>query len=342
VSAPATVRAAVLVRAGEVVVEQRPTPHPAPGEVAIQVHAVGVCGSDTHYYDHGRIGRFVVENPLVLGHEAAGVIVELGEGVTDRWVGQRVSIEPGVPDLTCPQCLAGAYNLCPNMQFHATPPVDGTFTEQVVVHAAFTHPVPAGMSDNAAALLEPLSVGVWACRKAGVSPGDRVLVTGAGAIGLVCLQTAIAFGATEVTVSDVNPHRLALATDLGATKIVDASAITPWSGDPPTVLLECSGNAQATRWGIRLLGLGGRAVLVGMGGESLDLPLSVVQERELHVSGVFRYANTWPTAIDLVATGRVDLDRLVTSTFALADVQHALTAARDDPRSVKAVVLPQT
>jgi L-iditol 2-dehydrogenase len=335
-------RAAVLLGPGEVTLQDRPVPRPAHGEVAVQVVAVGVCGSDTHYYDHGRIGRFVVEQPLVLGHEAAGVIVELGEGVTGRYVGQRVSIEPGVPDMMCPQCLSGAYNLCPHMRFHATPPVDGTFTERVVVHAAFTHPVPDTMSDNAAALLEPLSVGVWACRKAGVSPGDRVLVTGAGAIGLVCLQTALAFGATEVTVSDVNPHRLALATDLGATQVVDASAATSWSGDPPTVLLECSGNAQATRWGVGLLDLGGRAVLVGMGGESLDLPLSVVQERELHVSGVFRYANTWPTAIDLVATGRVDLDRLVTSTFTLADTAHALTAARDDPRSVKAVVLPQT
>jgi L-iditol 2-dehydrogenase len=334
-------RAAVLVRAGEMVIEQRPAPRPAPGEVIVRVDAVGVCGSDTHYYDHGRIGRFVVDSPLVLGHEAGGVIIELGAGVTDRRVGQRVSIEPGVPDLTCPQCRSGAYNLCPNMRFYATPPVDGAFTEQVAVHAAFAHPVPEDMSDNAAALLEPLSVGVWACRKAGVSPGDRVLVTGAGAIGLVCLQTALAFGATEVTVSDVNPHRLALARELGATQTVDASTTNPWSGAPPTVLLECSGNAEATGWGLRRLAAGARAVLVGMGGDSLDLPLSVVQERELHVTGTFRYANTWPTAIDLVSTGRVNLDRLVTSTFGLADAPAALTAARDDARSVKAVVLPQ-
>ncbi len=337
----ATVRAAVLVRPGAVVLAERDAPRPTPSQVVVRVDAVGVCGSDTHYFDHGRIGRFVLAEPLILGHEAAGVIVEVGSDVTTRHVGQRVSIEPGVPDMTCPQCLSGSYNLCPDMRFFATPPIDGAFVEQVAVHAAFAHPVPDTMSDDAAALLEPLSVGVWACRKAGVGPGDRVLVTGAGAIGLVCLQTALAFGATAVTVSDVNAHRLELAGALGASRVVDAAAPDAWSGASPTVLLECSGNAGATGWGLRQLEPGGRAVLVGMGGDSLDLPLSVVQERELHVTGTFRYANTWPTAIDLVTTGRVDLDRLVTASFPLAEAARALTAARDDARSIKSVVRPQ-
>ena len=186
-------------------------PQPGQGEVVVRVGSVGVCGSDTHYYEHGRIGRFVVEEPLVLGHEAAGEVTEVGPGVTRLTVGQRVSIEPGVPDLTCEQCLAGRYNLCPNMRFFATPPFDGALAEYVVVHEAFAHPVPENVSDDAAALLEPLSVGIWACRKARVTAGDRVLVTGAGPIGLVCVQAALAFGATEVVVSDVNPARLALA-----------------------------------------------------------------------------------------------------------------------------------
>jgi L-iditol 2-dehydrogenase len=337
------VRAAVLRSPGDVVVEERPRPRPGPGEVVVRVRSVGVCGSDTHYYDHGRIGHFVVDAPLVLGHEAAGEVADVGPDVSSLSVGQRVSIEPGVPDLTCEQCLAGRYNLCPAMRFFATPPVDGALAEYVVVHQAFAHPVPDSIDDDAAALLEPLSVGIWACRKGGVTAGSRVLITGAGPIGLVSVQAALAFGATEVVVSDVNPARLALAQDLGATEILDArtSSVTDLSR-PPGVLLECSGHPPAINQAIRALDRAGRAVLVGMGGDEVALPLSVVQERELTVTGTFRYAGTWPTAIALVASGRVDLARLVTGVFRLDDTEAALTAGRDDPRSVKAVVHPQT
>jgi L-iditol 2-dehydrogenase len=337
------VRVSVLRGVGDVALIERPTPEPGPGEVVVRVASVGVCGSDVHYYDHGRIGQYVVEQPLVLGHEASGVVTALGAGVSSPAIGQRVSIEPGVPDLVCEQCLAGRYNLCPGMRFYATPPIDGAFAEYVVVHAAFAHPVPDSISDDAAALLEPLSVGIWACRKAGVTAGSRVLITGAGPIGLVSVQAARAFGATDIVVSDVNPARLALARDLGATQVLDArTADVQDLPRPPDVLLECSGHPAATVAGIRALAPAGRAVLVGMGGDELPLPLSVVQERELEVTGTFRYAGTWPTAIALVAAGRVDLDRLVTGSYALGEAEDALTAGRRDPHSVKVVVHPQT
>src|SRR3954463_11042940 len=336
-------RAAVLHGPGEVVLEERPVPRPGPAEVVVRVRSVGVCGSDTHYYDHGRIGSFVVEAPLVLGHEAAGEVTELGPGFTRLTVGQRVSVEPGVPDLTCEQCLAGRYNLCPNMRFFATPPIDGAFAQYVVVHAAFAHPVPDGLSDDAAALLEPLSVGIWACRKGGVTAGSRVLVTGAGPIGLVGGQAALAFGATEVVVSDVNPARLAIARELGATDVVDArTASVTDLPRPPDVLLECSGHPPAIAPALRALDRAGRAVLVGMGGDEVAVPLSVVQERELEITGTFRYAGTWPTAIALVASGRIDLDRLVTGTYGLHQAEEALTAGRRDPQTVKVVVHPQS
>jgi L-iditol 2-dehydrogenase len=336
-------RAAVLREPGHVVIEQRPIPQAGPGEVLVRVRAVGVCGSDTHYYEHGRIGRFVVEAPLVLGHEAAGEVTELGPGVTRLVVGQRVSIEPGVPDLTCGQCLAGRYNFCPNMRFFGTPPVDGAFAEYVVVHQAFAHPVPPSVSDDAAALLEPLSVGIWACMKARVTAGSRVLVTGAGPIGLVNVAAALAFGATEVVVSDVNPARLALAAELGATTVIDVreTSITDLHR-PPEVLLECSGHPPAIGEAIRALDRAGRAVLVGMGGDEILLPLSVIQEREIELTGTFRYAGTWPRAIALIAAGRIDLDRLVTGSYRLDQAQEALTAGRRDQRSVKVVVHPQT
>jgi L-iditol 2-dehydrogenase len=335
-------RAAVLRGAGDVGIEDRPVPRAGPGEVVVRVRSVGVCGSDTHYYDHGRIGSFVVEAPLVLGHEAAGEVAEVGPGVTRVAVGQRVSVEPGVPDMSCQQCLAGRYNLCPNMRFFATPPIDGAFAEYVVVHEAFAHPVPDSIGDDAAALLEPLSVGLWACIKGHVTAGSRVLVTGAGPIGLVAVQTALAFGATEVIVSDVNPARLALARELGATETVDARerSVADLSR-PPQVLLECSGHPPAISEAIRALDRAGRAVLVGMGGDEVPLPLSVVQERELELTGTFRYANTWPRAIALVASGRIDLDRLVTGTYRLDQAGDALTAGRRDQRTVKVVVHPQ-
>src|SRR5215208_1148824 len=215
-------RAAVLHAPGEIRIEERERPSPGPREVLVKITAVGVCGSDVHYYEHGRIGPFVVEAPLVLGHESAGRVVELGEGATRHAVGDRVALEPGVPCGRCRECRAGRYNLCADVRFFATPPVDGAFAEYVTIHEDFAFGLPDSLSDQEGALMEPLSVGVWACRKAEVSAGDRVLVTGAGPIGQLAMQCALAFGATEVTVSDVNPHRLELARRTGATQIVKA------------------------------------------------------------------------------------------------------------------------
>lgn len=341
-----TTRTAVLLEPGTIEVQDRPRPQPGPDEVLVQVTSVGVCGSDTHYYTHGRIGSYAVTAPLVLGHEAAGVVVGVGEGVAPARVGQRVSIEPGVPCRECEQCLAGRYNLCPDMVFHATPPVDGSLSEVIVHHHAFAHPVPDEVGDDAAAMVEPLSVALWAARKAAVGPGDRVLVTGAGPVGLLCAQVARVAGAVEVVVVDVNPHRLAVAAAHGATDTVDAREMSlsdRYAGRPaPHVLLECSGHPGPTLAGLGSLAPAGRAVLVGMGGDTLDLPVSLVQERELLVTGVFRYANTWPTAIALVASGQVQVDDLVTGHFRLDQTAEALTAASDDPRSIKSMIHPQT
>jgi L-iditol 2-dehydrogenase len=209
-----------------------------------------------------------------------------------------------------------------------------------VMPAAFVHPVPDNVSDDAAGLVEPLSVGVWACRRAGVTPGATVLVTGAGPIGLIAAQTARAFGAETVTVTDVNPHRLGLAERLGLRGVNVAETPLADAGTRPDVLLECSGNARATWDAVSTVARAGRVVLVGMGGDEVRLPLSYVQDRELVITGAFRYANTWPTAIGLVASGRVDLDAMVTGHYALDEVESALTASRSDPMMVKAMVTP--
>lgn len=335
-------RAAVLQGVGKIKLEERPRPEPGPREVLVRVASVGTCGSDVHYYEHGRIGDFVVDSPLVLGHEPSGTVVVSGPGVGRHRVGQRVSVEPGVPDFTCPQCRAGRYNLCPRMRFFGTPPIDGAFCEYVVTHEEFAHPVPDTLSDDAAALIEPLSVGVWACRKARVEPGTRVLITGAGPVGLLCMQTALAFGATDVLITDVNSVRLGVARDLGASETLDVRETrVSDSGFEPDVLLECSGHPAAIGEAIRAVGRAGRVVLIGMGGDEIPLPLSHVQTRELEVTGTFRYAGTWPAAIALAAAGRVQLDALVTGHYGLADVEQALTAGTRDPKLVKAVVRPQ-
>jgi L-iditol 2-dehydrogenase len=313
-------------------------PEPGPREVLVEVTAVGVCGSDVHYYEHGRIGDHVVRAPLVLGHEAAGRVAAAGAEVTGHAVGDRVALEPGVPCGRCRECRAGRYNLCAEVVFFGTPPVDGAFADYVTIHEDFAFTLPDSLSDDAGALMEPLSVAVWACRKAGVSAGDRVLVTGAGPIGLLAMQVARAFGATQVEISDVSEPRLALAQRTGVTRALRAGEDEAAEAD---ALIECSGDAAALAAGVRALRPAGTAVVVGMGpGDTAEVPLSLIQNREIWLTGTFRYANTYPAAIALAASGRVSLEPLITGHFPLEETEAALRAAREDPVSVKAVVHP--
>jgi len=334
-------RVSVLHAPHDLRVEDRVVPEPAAHEVRVRVTAVGVCGSDVHYYEHGRIGSVVVEAPLVLGHEAGGVVDAVGGDVDDLAAGRRVSLEPGVPCTTCRQCLSGRYNLCPRMRFFATPPIDGAFAEFVVLPAAFVHPVPDALSDDAAALIEPLSVGVWACRRTQVQPGDTVLVTGAGPIGLLGALVARTSGADRVVVTDVSAARLSFAAGLGL-ETVDVSRVPVREADVAAdVLLECSGNGHATADALESMAPAGRAVLIGAGPEELTVPLSAVQNKELQMMGAYRYAHTWPAAIALAVGGTIDLDAMVTGHFGLDDVAAALEAPARDPETIKVVVRPQ-
>jgi L-iditol 2-dehydrogenase len=315
--------------------ESRPVPRPAPGDVLVRVSSVGVCGSDTHYYRHGRIGGFVVEAPLVLGHEAAGTIVDVGDSVDPSRIGQRVSIEPQRPDPDSVETRRGDYNLCPHMEFFGTPPVDGALCDYVTIGAAFAHPVPDSVSDDAAALCEPLSVGIAAAHKARIGDGSRVLVAGAGPIGLLVVQLARAYGAADIAVSDPDEGRRKQATKSGATVTFDPSVDNFDSGFDAFV--DASGAPAAVVAGVRALRAAGTAVLVGSGAESMELPTQLIQNRELVLTGVFRYANTWPEAIALVDSGRVDLDSMITGRFPLEQAADALDSDRT-PGSVKTVV----
>lgn len=331
--------AAVLVKPGEVRLEEAPVPRPGEREVLVEVASVGVCGSDVHYYEHGRIGDFVVRAPLVLGHEASGVVVARGPGASLA-PGTLVAIEPGVPCRACPQCRTGHYNLCADVRFLATPPVDGAFTRYLAAAEDFCFPVPDSMSADAAALVEPLSVGVWACRRAGVAVGDRVLVTGAGPIGLLCALVAQATGA-EPAICDINPDRLARARRLGLGDAIDLRG-TPLSQlGPYDAFIECTGADGVAGSALAALRPAGHAVLVGMSAtDELKLPLSLLQTRELVVTGSFRYASTYPAAISLAASGALSLDELVDAVFPLDRAEEALQATRSNPALIKVVVHP--
>ncbi|MGZ8512541.1 MAG: NAD(P)-dependent alcohol dehydrogenase [Candidatus Limnocylindria bacterium] len=335
-------RAAVLHGPGDVRVEERAIPEPGSREILVEIAAVGVCGSDIHYYEHGRIGSFVVREPMVLGHESAGRVVAHGPGASKHAVGDRVTLEPGVPCGNCRECRSGRYNLCRDVRFFATPPIDGAFANYVTIHEDFAFALPDSVSDEAGALMEPLSVGVWACQKANVTAGDRVLVTGAGPIGLLAAQCARAFGATEITVTDVNPDRLALAGRTGATRTINvAEEPLEHSGVEADALIECSGHPSSLKAGIAALRPAGTAVLVGMGPEEEGVvPLSLIQNRELWVTGTFRYANTYPTAIALAANGKVDLEAIITGHYGLDEAEAALRVGREDPTAVKVMVMP--
>ena len=337
---PAASRTSLLIGVEDLTIEDRPLPSPRADEVLVRVAAVGVCGSDVHYYRHGRIGDYIVERPLVLGHELSGTVVGVGERVDAGRIGERVAVEPQRPCHHCKQCLAGRYNLCPEMEFYATPPIDGAFTGYVTILAEFAHPVPDSISDEAAALLEPLSVAIAAMRKADVAPGSRVLISGAGPIGIICAQTARAFGAAEVIVSDLVSARRDGALRFGATSVIDPRTVdVATSGLSVDAFVDASGAPAAIMSGIQAVGPAGRVVLVGLGNAVLPMPVEHIQNHEITVTGVFRYTDTWPTGIQLVASGRIDLDSLVTGRFDLDHVQDALESDRD-PESLKSIVYP--
>ena len=336
-------RAAVLYAPHDVRMEERPMPQAGPKDVLVEVKAVGVCGSDVHYYEHGRIGPYIVRQPLILGHESAGVIVAVGTDVPQSRIGERVAIEPGIPDGTCEQCRTGHYNLCQNVRFFGTPPIDGAFANYVTVPTQFAYTLPDNMSHEEGAIIEPLSVGLWACRKARLRGGDHVLITGAGPVGMLAMKVVFALGVAAVTITDVSPQRLERARQLGATHTINvAEQPLAQAGVQADVLLECSGNQRALTEGIRSLLPAGVAVVVGMNpGEELSVPMSFIQNHEIILTGTFRYANTYADAIALVATGRIEVRSIITGRYPLEEAEQALQATKQDPTNIKSIVVPQ-
>jgi D-xylulose reductase len=319
----------------------------APGQVKIKVHTVGVCGSDVHYYTHGKIGPFVVREPMVLGHEAAGMVVELGEGVTHLKVGDRVCMEPGIPDANSRASRLGLYNVDPAVTFWATPPIHGCLTPYVVHPANYTFKLPDNVSFAEGAMVEPFAVGLQAASKAHIAPGDFGVVIGAGPIGIMVALAALAGGCSRVMIADLMPDKLKIAgqypgiipVNIKERSLVDAvnAESDNWGAD---VVFEASGSPKAYESLMQLPRPGGRCVLVGMPVDPVPFDVSAAAVREITFATVFRYAHVYDRAIAMFASGKVDLKPLISHTFAFKDSIAAFErAAEGRPTDVKLQIL---
>ncbi|MGI6154293.1 MAG: NAD(P)-dependent alcohol dehydrogenase [Christensenellaceae bacterium] len=340
-------KVAYMTEIGKMEMGEADIPKPKSDEVLVKLDCVGVCGSDLHYFETGAIGEFVVETPFVLGHEAGGTVVEIGADVTNLKVGDRVALEPGKTCGKCEMCQSGKYNLCPDVVFFATPPVDGVFQEYVAHEAGLCFKLPETVSTLEGALVEPLAVGYHAAMQGGAKPGQTAVVMGAGCIGLVTLLALKALGLSEVYVVDVIEKRLKKAEELGATAAIngkkeDAAAriASLTNGQGVDLVIETAGSETTTRQAIDMLKKGATIVLVGYSktGE-ISMPTSNLINKEITLKTVFRYRDIYPTAIKAIEEGKVDITQIVTDTFELDDIQHAMDYSIQNKESVvKSVV----
>ncbi|GAB0193892.1 sorbitol dehydrogenase [Grus japonensis] len=369
-AAPGQNLAVVVHRAGDLRLENRPIPEPGPNEVLLRMHSVGICGSDVHYWQHGRIGNFVVKDPMVLGHEASGTVVKVGSGVTHLKPGDRVAIEPGVPREMDEFCKTGHYNLSPTIFFCATPPDDGNLCRYYKHSASYCYKLPDNVTFEEGALIEPLSVGIHACKRAGVTLGSKVFVSGSGPIGLVNVLVAKMMGAAAVVITDLLGAHLdgcartqasqallllveacpppALEVDLSASRLQKAKEVgadftiqikneTPQEvaskvesllGCMPEITVECTGVEACIQAGIYATRSGGTLVLVGLGPDMVTVPIVNAAVREVDIRGIFRYCNTWPVAIALLASKRINVKPLVTHRFPLEKALEAFETTK--------------
>ena len=288
-----------------------------------------------HYWVHGEIGPFVVKDPMVLGHESSGIIAEVGDKVTSLKVGDEVAMEPGIPCRRCVRCKDGKYNLCLEMKFAATPPYDGTLAKYYVLPEDFCYKLPASMSLEEGALMEPLSVGVHVVRQASVKPGQSVLIFGAGPIGLVCCAVAKAYGANKIICVDINEERLAFAKKYAATHTLVSERIPAPEmaekiiqqcdlGLGADVAIDATGAEPCIQTAIHAVRAGATYVQAGMGKSDITFPIGAMGSKELTVKGSFRYeSGDYATAVALVSSGRVSVKELITGQVEFTDAEKA-------------------
>lgn len=340
-------KTAVMLGIGKMGFEEREIPVPKDNEVLVKLEYVGICGSDLHYYETGAIGDYVVEPPFVLGHEPGGTVVEIGKNVKHLKAGDRVALEPGKTCGHCEFCKTGNYNLCPDVVFFATPPVDGVFQEYVAHEADLCFKLPDNVSTMEGALIEPLAVGFHAAMQGGARAGQTAVVMGAGCIGLVTMMALKAMGVSRVYVVDIMEKRLEKALELGADGVIHAGQLDAveevrklTNGNGSDLVVETAGTQVTTVQAIHMAKKGAVIVLVGYSknGE-MTLPMSLVLDKELTFKTVFRYRHIYPMAIEAVAAGKVNLKGIVTDVFGLDEVQKAMDYSVNNKADiVKAVI----
>jgi len=326
--------------------EDRPEPEMGPDDVLIDVRRTGICGSDIHYYNHFRIGDFIPQRPLVLGHEFAGKVIEVGKNVTSISVGDRVTAEPSIECRQCSACRSGRYNLCTNLKFIGTaatvPHIDGGFSERVAVPARKCYVLSEEMDYGAGALAEPLAVGAHGVMRAGTVAGNRVLITGGGTIGQMVLAMVSVAGATDITVADPDPFAREFALSHGARYAVDSTqeglATELYARGGYDVVFEAAGAPAALNFGYAVVARGGRLVQIGTQPDTVTLPANLVMSKELNVIGSFRYAHVFPMVLDLMKSGRVNVADLVSAVYPFGDMQAAMDRAVSRDQVVKVQV----
>ena len=313
-----------------------------PNDVKIKIASVGICGSDVHYYKHGKIGDFVVRQPMILGHEASGVIAEIGSAVTDLKVGDRVAMEPGIPNHLSRESMLGMYNVDPSVQFWATPPVHGCLRNSVVHPANLTFKIPDNVSFDEAVMAEPLTLGVHVARKVGVVPGDTAIVTGAGPIGVIIALSALASGCSRVIITDVVQAKLDLVEKFYGGRIIPFNVAKgdlkkfvyghfPYGAD---IYFEASGAAAAITHAADYLTLGGKIVFIGMTQGPVPIDLVAAQTKEIVMYTIFRYANDYQRAINFIASGQIDVKPLISKHYKFEESVEAFRFAASAPPDV--------
>lgn len=331
----------------EMSIKDVPMPEPGSNDVVVRIEYCGICGSDVHYYEQGRIGDYVVKGDFILGHEVAGTVTEVGSNVSHLKKGDRVALEPGITCGRCEVCKEGKYNLCKDVVFFATPPVQGALQKYVKHPADLCFKLPDNVSTKEGALVEPLSVGLHACKQGNVGLGDSVVILGSGCMGLVTLLSAKAAGASNVIVVDIKEKRLEFAKKLGANHVINARTdnveerVRTILGERGAdVVIEAAGSPKTIYLTPFLAKRGGTIVLVGLSVEpTLEYNFAQVMDKELTITSVFRYRNLYPIAIKAISDGSIDVQQIVTHEFKFDEAKNAFdTVIADAENVVKGII----